>query len=431
MSWAAPLAAIDVAALGLYSARRLVMLVAALLPRRRFAERAAEPPSVTLVVPARDEAAGIDRLLAALSALDYPEGRLFLVLVDDCSQDGTGERLERWCKGRPRALTHRLERWSGKPAALNHGIAAAPAAEVVVTCDADLAPHPDSILRLVETFSDETVAAVAGYLRPCNADDGAIARYAAVESWTHQLITAAGKDRLDLNPPASGFSAYRRSALEQIGFFEVAGRGEDVVATVALTRAGWRTRFAPDSVADNIVVHRLRDYWRQHLRWARSAFDATRRQPRRGPRGPILRQVEAWAMSSGYVDRLALLVAVVLVATGTLPPWIPPAYLAVIALGVTAALLKAGVGARRAPLFAASTAGFFALDVVALVVALPFCVRPLSRGWRSPTRAPGPLPRLSDDIGGTDPGGTICATVSTSPLASTSRPRSAPPPGRP
>lgn len=397
MSWAAPVAAVDAAVLGLYSARRLVMLVATLLPRRPLAQGAPDPPSVTLVVAARDEAAGIDRLLAALSALDYPEERLFLVLVDDCSGDGTGERLERWCEGRPRAGAHRLERWGGKPAALNHGIAAAPAAELVVTCDADLVPHADSIRRLVEPFADETVAAVAGYLRPCNADEGAIARYAAVEAWTHQLITSAGKDRLGLNPPASGFSAYRRSALEQIGFFEVAGRGEDLVATVALTRAGWRTRFAPESVADNIVVHRLRDYWRQHLRWARSTFDATRRQPRRGPRGPLRQRVESWAMSTGYVDRLALLVAVVLVATGTLPPWIPPAYLAVIALGVTVALLKAGVSARRAPLFAASTAAFFALDVIASVVALPSYARPLTRGWRSPARTPEPRPHLGDE----------------------------------
>ena len=177
----------------------------------------------------------------------------------------------------------------------------------------------------------------------------------------------------------------------------MAGRGEDLVATVALTRAGWRTRFAPESVADNIVVHRLRDDRRQHLRWARSTFDATRRQPRRGPRGPLRQRIESWALSTGYVDRLALLVAVVLVATGTLPPWIPPAYLAVIALGVTVALIKAGVSARRAPLFAASTAAFFALDVIASVAALPSYARPLTRGWRSPSRTPEPRPNLGDD----------------------------------
>ena len=111
MSWAAPIAAVDAAVLGLYSARRLVMLVATLLPRRPLAQGAPDPPSVTLVVAARDEAAGIDRLLSALSALDYPEERLFLVLVDDCSGDGTGERLERWCEGRPRAGAYRLDRW--------------------------------------------------------------------------------------------------------------------------------------------------------------------------------------------------------------------------------------------------------------------------------------------------------------------------------
>ena len=324
---------------------------------------------------------------ASLDALDYPAERLFTVLVDDASTDGTAELLERWCAERPRTRAHVLPRWSGKPIALNEGIALGPVTDVVVTCDADLAPRPDSLRRLVEPFADETVAAVAAFLNPRNADAGPIARYAAVEAWTHQLITAAGKDRLDLNPPASGYSAYRRSALESVGWFEPSGRGEDVVATVALTRAGWRTRFAPEAVADNVVVQRLRDYYSQHARWARSAFDATRSQPRHGPRGPLARRIETWAMSTGYVDRAALLLGIALVAAGELPAWVPPAYLGVIALGVGTALAKAGVDARRAPLYAASTVAFFALDVAASVAALPAAVRPLTQGWRSPTRA--------------------------------------------
>jgi hopene-associated glycosyltransferase HpnB len=46
-------------------------------------------PSVTAVIPARDEAAGITRCLRSVLGQDYP-GALEVVVVDDGSQDGTG-----------------------------------------------------------------------------------------------------------------------------------------------------------------------------------------------------------------------------------------------------------------------------------------------------------------------------------------------------
>src|SRR5262249_51234219 len=152
--------------------------------------------------------------------------------------------------------------------------------------------------RMAEVFSDPSVGAVAGYLVPANADVTPIAHYAAMETWVHQLVTSAGKDRLDLNPPIlGGACAYRRSALVQIGGFRPGAPGEDVKSTVALTRAGWRTRFVPDASADNNVVHAWRDYWRQHIRWARSLFDSAGPARRRAPvqiSVPLGRRIELW-----------------------------------------------------------------------------------------------------------------------------------------
>jgi cellulose synthase/poly-beta-1,6-N-acetylglucosamine synthase-like glycosyltransferase len=49
----------------------------------------AEWPSVTAVVPARNEAELIARSIGSLLAQDYP-GRFRVILVDDQSGDGTG-----------------------------------------------------------------------------------------------------------------------------------------------------------------------------------------------------------------------------------------------------------------------------------------------------------------------------------------------------
>ena len=85
----------------------------------------------------------------------------------------------------------------------------------------------------------------------------------------------------------------------------------------------------PAARADNTVVQTWRDYWRQHIRWARSLFDTaepiTRSTVRR--RLPVGRQLELWILSTGYADRVALLAAAALAGAGVITAWIPLVYL--------------------------------------------------------------------------------------------------------
>ncbi len=374
------------AILGCFGARRVALLVAALLPPRSRTGGAAELPSVVIVVPAHNEDSTIDDTLGAVARLDYPPARLFVVLVNDGSEDGTGRRLAEWAAGRPRSLAVDLPRRAGKAQALNAGILAAPASELVVVCDADLQPRPDFVRRLGETFSDDSVGAAAGYLLPVNARTSPIARYAAVESWVHQLVTSAAKDRLDLNPPTHGASAYRREALEQLGRFS-SGPGEDIRMTVALTRAGWRTRFVPEAVAENRVVEGWADYWRQHVRWARN-LTAAARAPQKFPAEGVglARRLETRMVSLGYADRLALVAVIVLAGLGRLPAWVPVAYVGVILVQVGVALARAGV-AGQMPFFLFWTVGLFALDVAASAAATAAHVGRRPRTWQRLSRS--------------------------------------------
>ena len=379
------LAALVATALACFSLRRIGLLVAALLPRRAVTG-AVTLPSVLLVVAARDEADCVDSLLAALEAIDYPAERLFTVLVDDCSTDQTGDRFDQWAARRPRALSLRLPTHAGKHQAQREGMTAE-AGEIIVTCDADVRPRPDCLRRLTEAFADEGVGAAAAFVAPENATATPIARYAAVESWVHQLVTSAGKDRLDLNPPApGGCSAYRRSALEQIGWFGPEP-GADVRVTAALTRAGWRTRFVPEAVAETAVVQRWRDYWHQHIRWGRNLFSSAGAGERVSRSVPLARRVEAWMTAAGYADRLVLLLALPLIAARRLTSRFAALYLAIVTGEVCVALAKARV-ARDGHRFLLWTGALFALDVVASVAAAAAHLLGRPRAWR-PQRGAG------------------------------------------
>ncbi len=83
-----------------------------------------------------------------------------VIAVDDGSSDGTAERLRRLAGGaeRGRLRVVRLERNSGKGAALAAGFRAALAAEpppdLVVTLDGDLQHHPEDIPRFAGAWTD-------------------------------------------------------------------------------------------------------------------------------------------------------------------------------------------------------------------------------------------------------------------------------------
>jgi len=379
------LAAAVAVVLAIFAVRRLLLLAASLLPRRRLPEIGESPPSVALVIAARNESVTICRLLDSLDALDYPVERLSTVVVDDGSTDSTRELLAVWGRGRARTHILSLPESVGKAAALNAGAAAGDPAEVIVICDADLKLDADTLRQLVAPFADETVGAVSGYMRPANALASIVSRYAAVETWMTQLVTSAAKDRLKLNPPTLGFCAYRRAAFDQIGGFAPGAVGEDLIATVSLTQRGWQTRFVPYAAADNHVVERLGDYWRQHSRWTGNTLEAGRVSG--WERGSLPQRIEVWMMSAGYADRLALLAAALLAAIGTLPLWMPVAYLGLRGIEVCGALAKGGVR-RQFPLFLIATVVFFGIDILATVSATAQCVRRRPAMWRSPTRAP-------------------------------------------
>ncbi len=114
-------------------------------------------PLISVVVPARDEAAVLSefhrRLMAVLA--DLPLGAQ-VVYVDDGSVDGTWELLAGLAASDDRVIALRLSRSFGHQAALSAGIDRADG-EAVVTLDADLQDPPELIPELVARWRDGAV----------------------------------------------------------------------------------------------------------------------------------------------------------------------------------------------------------------------------------------------------------------------------------
>lgn len=123
-----------------------------------------EVPSVSVLIPARNEAAGIERTIEQVLASERVD--LELVILDDASTDRTREIVREFADrdGRVRLVCGQplAEGWCGKQFAC-HQLAAAAKHDELVFLDADVRIEPDAILRAVAMRRDLDVALLSGF----------------------------------------------------------------------------------------------------------------------------------------------------------------------------------------------------------------------------------------------------------------------------
>ena len=120
-------------------------------------------PSITAIVPARDEADVIAQSIASLVAQDYP-GDFRIVLVNDQSGDDTAILARAVpSNGRLTILdgSSRPRGWTGKLWAVRQGIAQAGASDYLWLTDADIAHTPDNLRKLVARAQSSNLVLVS------------------------------------------------------------------------------------------------------------------------------------------------------------------------------------------------------------------------------------------------------------------------------
>lgn len=252
-------------AISLGLARAVLMTLLAWFQARRGRPVPPEyQPTVSVIIPAYNEARVIETSVRRVLASDYPA--LQLIVADDGSKDATSAIVAQAFADDPRVTLLTLPN-GGKAAALNRALREA-TGEIVIALDADTQFEPRTITRLARWFADPAIGAVAGDARVGNRVN-LVTRWQAVEYITAQNLerrALAGFDAMTVVPGAVG--AWRRAALDAVGGYPENTLAEDQDLTIAIQRAGWRVTYDPAAVAWTEAPESFRALAKQRYRWA-------------------------------------------------------------------------------------------------------------------------------------------------------------------
>jgi cellulose synthase/poly-beta-1,6-N-acetylglucosamine synthase-like glycosyltransferase len=150
-------------------------------------------PSVTVIIPARNEASVIAKKINNLRHCNYPLDKIEILVVSDQSTDQTESIVKSFKDSNIRLIS--LQNRHGKTAAQNATVREAKG-EIIVFSDANAMYDPDAVFHLVKHFEDPDVGCVSGELCYNNPEGSVVGEeenmYWKYEKWIKKLENQVG-----------------------------------------------------------------------------------------------------------------------------------------------------------------------------------------------------------------------------------------------
>jgi rhamnosyltransferase len=238
--------------------------------------------SVALIIPTRNAAPHLDRLLPALAAQSLQPDEVFV--VDSASTDDTVARFSAYGARveviDPKQFNHGgTRRWASQQVS----------AQALIYLTQDAIPADDqSFARLVANLYSEADIGVAYGRQLPHPEAGLLGAQSRHFNYPAQGRTKRLRDAAELGIKtcfsSDSFSVYRRDALEAVGGFpqDVIG-SEDAYVAAKMLLAGYAVRYAADAQVQHSHDYRLLEEFRRYFdigvfygreRWIHQAFGA-------------------------------------------------------------------------------------------------------------------------------------------------------------
>ncbi len=240
-----------------------------------------ELPVVTVQLPLFNEIYVVERLLKAVSELDYPRDRLQIQVLDDSTdetRDVTKSCVERLvARGFDVELLHRPDRVGFKAGALEVGLDSA-RGDFVCILDADFIPQPELLQKTVHFFTDPKVGMIQTRWGHINRSYSLLTRVQAMFLDGHLLLEQVARSRSGRFFNFNGTAGlWRKSCIQKSGGWQHDTLTEDLDLSYRAQLAGWKFVFLTDVVTPAELPVDMNGFKSQQHRWTKGSIQTCKK----------------------------------------------------------------------------------------------------------------------------------------------------------
>ena len=233
----------------------------------------AELPRITIQLPIFNEQFVIERLLDAISRIDYPLDKLDVQVLDDSTDEtiGVARGLVNHfaAKGFPVTYHHRTNRHGYKAGALAEGLQSAKG-ELVAIFDADFVPPADFLMKTVHHFTDPKIGMVQTRWTHINRNYSFLTQVEAILLDGHFVLEHSGRARSGVFFNFNGTAGmWRRRAIDEAGGWQHDTLTEDTDLSYRAQLKGWKFIYLQDVECPAELPVEMTAFKTQQARWAK------------------------------------------------------------------------------------------------------------------------------------------------------------------
>lgn len=238
-------------------------------------------PTVTIQLPVYNEKYVIDRLIDAVSTIEYPKSKLEIQVLDD-STDETSEMIVKKIESlQPLGLNiqfiHREHRAGFKAGALEHGLKLA-SGEFIAIFDADFVPEHDFLRKTIGYFSDPLIGAVQTRWAHINKDYSLLTKLQAFGLDAHFSIEQSARNAAGSFINFNGTcGVWRKKCIESAGGWSFDTLTEDLDLSYRAQLKGWKFKYLEDVSTPGELPIIMQAVKSQQFRWNKGGAETARK----------------------------------------------------------------------------------------------------------------------------------------------------------
>lgn len=244
--------------------------------RHPFAKQFRHRPLVSIIIPAHNEEAVIERCLRSILQSSYR--KFEVIVVDDASTDATKKVVAAFIAAHPKRALRLLSKRQnvGRGGAINAGYNRYSGGELIMALDADCTLERNALKQVVQHFALEDISALAANVRIMDhlSVIGLLQQFEWLASFRSKKFNTLSNSEYIVG--GSG-AVYKREVFAKLKGFNEKMLTEDIALSLSIAKLGnkkFLLRYASDVIVHTEPVTTYKGLFQQRYRWKLGSLQA-------------------------------------------------------------------------------------------------------------------------------------------------------------